>query len=450
MKKPMPAPQLPDMAGWLTNPRFLELFARADVSVAEQPYLHWDELRYRKPPSGLSHEEWWLVTKLARQSMRRFLPLVDKDGNAFTYVLPDVILRESEFVSTHARGRISLSEQVTNPATRDRYLVSSLIEEAITSSQLEGASTTRKVAKDMIRSGRPPKDRSERMILNNYVAMRRIGDLRDHELTPELICEVHRIVTEGTLEDPDAAGRFQLPGEERVGVYDGQNNLLFGPPPAGELPERMAALCEFGNADDGGSYLPGVLRALTIHFMIGYNHPFEDGNGRTARALFYWSMLNRGYWLTEFLSLSRILKKAYAKYARSFLFTETDGGDLTYFYVYHLAALHRAVDDLNDYLARKAQEVRELRIRLAKDYGHFNSRQVALLTNALKNPDSIYSVKTHMTSHQTSMETARQDLVALVAEGLLEQDRVGQRHIYRPAVDLAQRIKVMGDQAVPL
>ena len=45
-----------------------------------------------------------------------------------------------------------------------RYLVNSLMEEAIRSSQLEGATTTRRVAKELLRSGREPKDRGERMI----------------------------------------------------------------------------------------------------------------------------------------------------------------------------------------------------------------------------------------------------------------------------------------------
>lgn len=44
--------------------------------------------------------------------------------------------------------------------------------------------------------------------------------------------------------------------------------------------------------------------------MIAYMHPFVDGNGRTARALFYWYMLKSGYWLTEYLSISRVIAKS--------------------------------------------------------------------------------------------------------------------------------------------
>jgi Fic family protein len=122
---------------------------------------------------------------------------------------PDEIFRLTEEISRRASGMIAVPEPVTNPATRDRYVVNSLIEEAITSSQLEGASTSRRVAKEMIRSGRNPKDRSERMILNNYNGMLRVGELRDKDLTPDLVCELHRIITEGTLDDPAAAGQVQ-------------------------------------------------------------------------------------------------------------------------------------------------------------------------------------------------------------------------------------------------
>ena len=258
----------------------------------------------------MTAEEWWFAIKVRRTSARRETGLADPFGAPFTYTLPDQVLREIEFVASTVSGQIALTEQVTNPATRDRYLVNSLIEESIRSSQLEGAATTRLVAKEMIRSGRPPRDKSERMIANNFAAMRHIGELRDEPLTPDLVCELHRIVTAGTLDDPDTAGRFQRPDEPRVGVYSGLDEPLYQPPDARLLPERVARLCDFANApaDAGPAYLPQVLRAITLHFMLGYEHPFLDGNGRTARALFYWSMLRHGYWLTEFLSISRILR----------------------------------------------------------------------------------------------------------------------------------------------
>ncbi len=136
--------------------------------------------------------------------------------------------------------------------------------------------------------------------------------------------ELHRILTEGTLDDPTAAGRLQRPDEERIAVVDATDgSLIHTPPPATELPARLQALCDFANQgeDESDSFIHPVVRAILLHFFLAYDHPFEDGNGRTARALFYWAMRTNGYWLAEYLSISRILREAPAQYSRAFLFT---------------------------------------------------------------------------------------------------------------------------------
>ncbi|MFD1536075.1 Fic family protein [Nonomuraea guangzhouensis] len=417
------------------------LWLLSAVDSAER-YLPWDEVRRRTPPAGLTHEQWWLGLKMARLGMRRDLPLVDAGGLSFTYALPDEVLRGVEALNRDLSGRIGIPEPVTDPLTRDRYLVSSLIEEAITSSQLEGAATTYLVAKDMLRSGRKPRTVDETMIRNNYVAMRRIGELRDEPLTPALICEIQRIVTEGTLRNPAAAGRFQLPGEERVVVADTYGEVLHTPPPAEQLPERVRRLCDFANGVSQAAYIPPVIRAIAVHFMLAYDHPFEDGNGRTARALFYWSMLNQDYWLTEFISISRILKNAPARYGRSFLHVEQDENDLTYFVLCQLGVLRRAVDDLHAYLGRKAEQAREVRASLARGRtGAFNGRQIALLTHAGSHPVAEYTVAGHAASHQVVLQTARTDLRDLEQRGLLTKVRRGRADAWIPADDLTSRLR---------
>ena len=444
MKLPMPPPSLPQLMAGTEPTRLVHIINSTNRSgLASTPYRPWDEVRYRKPPHDLTPEEWWLGTKLARRSLQREIPLVAVDGSAFRFAIPDEMLQMLERITRDASGQIAVSEQVTNPATRDRYLVSSLIEEAITSSQLEGAVTTHDVAKEMLRSGRPPRDRSERMIVNNFLAMQRIGDLRDEPLTPELICEIQRIVTDGTLRNPDAAGRFQTESDDRISVWETDGVLLHRPPPARLLPGRMQKLCAFANGELDESYMPAVIRALTVHFMVGYDHPFEDGNGRTARALFYWSMLNQGYWLTEFLAISRILKKAPSKYMRSFLHTEQDEGDLTYFYLYHLNVVARAIDDLHDYLGRKMAEIREFQKTLAATVGRFNHRETALLRHAISKPGAGYTILSHARSHKTSHETARQDLLHLASLGVLERTRQGHAYVFVPVPDVAERLRML-------
>jgi len=408
--------------------------------IPDPKYLHWDDVFHRTPPPGYTRDEWWVTLKIQRMPGQKRVPLRPVTGaTAFSFTLPDAVLEMLLRVDQQAAGRIATSDTVVNPATRDKYVMSSLIEEAITSSQLEGASTSRRVAKDMLRTGRAPKDRGEQMIANNFRAMQFVREYAAEPLTPDLVMAIQRIVTEETLDDPADAGQMQQPGDTRVRVWGDHDQVLHTPPPAEELPERMRAMCDFANGGGEGFVHP-VVRAVLLHFWLGYDHPFADGNGRTARILFYWSMLRSGYWLTEFISISRILREAPAKYARSFLLVETDDNDLTYFLMYHLQVVLRAIDDLMAYVERKTKEVRAAE-SIVKSAGRLNHRQLDLVSHALRNADASYTVESHRRSHNVAYETARSDLLDLVELGLLLQRKVGKAFRFTPVPDVEDRLR---------
>lgn len=444
MKPPLAPPPTYNLlrAATADGPERLEAILKADIRpTIDGKYRHWDTLRQLTPPKGLTPEEWWFGIKLARRNIWHTLPLTDAHGHRFVYCMPDPAYEMTHLIDRRASGEIAISEAVTSPEMRNRYLVSSLIEEAITSSQLEGASTSRVVAKEMLRSGRQPHDRSERMIYNNYRAMNTVRAWKDDALTPDRLLELHRIVTDGTLDNPDAAGRLQRPDEERVRVFDrATGEPRHVPPPAEQLPERLEAMCRFGNDQATEGFLHPVVRSILLHFWLAYDHPFEDGNGRTARALFYWSMLKHGYWLTEFLSISTLLNRAPGRYSRAFLYTETDDGDTTYFILNQLKIVCRSIEELHGYLGRKIREVRETE-RLLRQ-ADLNHRQLALLSHALRHPDAEYTFRSHQTSHGVVYQSARTDLLDLEHRGLLTRRRVGQRFLFRPATDLAARLPV--------
>ena len=409
-------------------------------------YLHWDRLRHLAPPDGLGHEEWWLGVKLSRRGQSRPLPLRDTGGRPFFFMLPDRVQEALHRIDSQLRGRIGVSERVATPDARDRFIIDSLIEEAITSSQLEGASTTRAAAKDMLRAGRRPRDRSERMIHNNYRAMEAVRRTRSEALALPEVLRLHAMLTADTLDDPEAAGRIQRPGDERVRIVDHRDQrVLHTPPPAAELPERLAGMIRFANreADEDGGFLHPVIRAIVLHFWLAYDHPFEDGNGRTARALFYWSMLHHDYWMFEFISISRQLVQAPARYARAFLHTETDGNDLTYFIVHQIGVILRALDDLETWIERKIGETRAVE-RILKDSTSLNHRQLALLAHALRHPDAGYAIREHRTSHGVAYATARADLLRLAELGLLDRRRIGKKaSVFDTPPDLEARIRAL-------
>jgi Fic family protein len=407
-------------------------------------YRHWDILRHLEPPDGLTVEQWWLGLKLSRNATYQRLPFAAKDGEPFVHALPDIGQRMLYQIDRDASGSIKATQQVTSPQTRDTYLMASLVEEAITSSQLEGASTTRDVAKEMIKRGRAPRDRSERMILNNYRALQFIRQIREEPLTAGIVFELQRILTDGTLDEPDAAGRFRRPDEHIVVSDELDGSVLHDPPSAAELQSRMEAMCAFANAADADEpFIHPVVRSILLHFWLAYDHPFVDGNGRTARALFYWSMARRGYWLTEFLSISRILKHAPGRYNRAFLYTETDDNDATYFILFQLRVIVRAIEELHEYLARKASEMEETARLIRRSHAireRLNHRQLALLSHAMKNPGREYTIESHRSSHNVSYGTGRTDLLDLAKHGLLTAQKSGRTFTFVAPTDLRTRL----------
>lgn len=448
MHLPLSPPSLQDLLTGMDPEGVVAIFATGDPAspVVNGRYLHWDEIRHRPPPTGLSHEQWWLRLKIARQSQYKELPLLDKHGEPFVLCTPEQAQIDLHHIDRDATGHIVLSQTITT-GHRDRYLMRSLIEEAITSSQLEGASTTRRVAERMLREGRRPRDASEKMIFNNFRAMEIIRERRDDPITPESILELHRAVTEGTLDNPDEAGRLRT--DDEVCVRDRQDNtLLHQPPTWRELPERLERLCAFANIGaDATPFVHPVLRAILLHFMMGYDHPFADGNGRTARALFYWSMAKSGYWLTEFISISEFLRRAPSRYVKAYLYTETDGNDVTYFALHQLATMRKAIQALMDYLERSHEEQRQTEQLLARSASlrsRLNHRQIALLTHALKHPGDEYRVDSHQRTHGVVYQTARADLLDLETLGLLAKTQIGKAYIFEAPANLQDRIMQLG------
>jgi Fic family protein len=415
---------------------FMEYSHRQNLKPGR--YLHWEDFRHRVADmDGLTKEEQWAAIRMSRALRSQPIPLEDTQRQPFTFFLTPQAFGLLHEIDLHCGAGPSGSAIMREEASGHEF--DSLMEESLTSSVLEGAVVTRSEAREMIRLQRQPATEHERMVLNNYRTMRLLGGLKEKPLTPELILAIHREVTAGTLKNPAHEGAFRAT-EDKVRVEDEESGEVFHTPPdAALLEKRMKVLCDFANGGGTTAFLHPVIRAILLHFWIAYDHPFVDGNGRTARALFYWSMLRNGYWLAEYVSISHEILKAPKQYYRAFLHTETDGNDLNYFLLHQLEIIRASIESLKESLRAKHQEAEALRRNLGAGTD-FNHRQIALLKHALKHPFAAYTVFGHQTSHGTSNQTAMNDLAQLENRGLILKQKIGKAFVFSPAADLAARI----------
>lgn len=431
MRKPESPPNTVDLykepATWEAFKQEGEVRRYAEVArLIETRYHHWKQVRFLARSHDLDPKALWLMVKMSRQPSYRTLPLTGFGGVPLKYNSPDVLQEELMHIDQQLAGRFTSSdEHPISAAHQEKFIISALREEAIASSMLEGAATTRRDAKDMLVSGRKPRTVGERMVVNNYQAISFIRQHRNEPLTPEFLLEVQSILTDKTLENKDECGRFRN-DDDIVNVVDRDGEILHTPPPANELKGRLNALCNFANGTTEIGFVHPVIRASVLHFQIGFDHPFCDGNGRSARALFYWAMLKAGYWLFEYLPISRLIYASPSKYGMAYLYSETDDFDVTYFLAYKARVIRQARKELSQYIARKQTEMAEAR-KIFESDRMLNHRQRDVVVRMMRHADNALTIQEHQARHNISYATARSDLLDLVQWEYLAKFQVGNR-----------------------
>lgn len=396
------------------------------------PYSHWEKIKYWSLPKGVSNIELWLLIKSTRQGViqNRSSVVKDEKGNFFTWIswLP----RLEEFLhemDMKLGGNLFMSGKEVSDDLQHRLLSRGIMEEAIASSQLEGAHTSRKAAKQILLEGTKPKNKDERMIVNNYQAIRLIEtDLKDKKLNEESLFSLHRILTKDTLKESET-GRYRNDKDDIVVADNTYKNEVYHIPPKEVFVKReIKRFIAYANNELQEVFIHPVIKAIILHFWFGYLHPFVDGNGRMARALFYWFLLREKYWAFSYLPLSKVIKNSPAQYRDAYIYTEQDDNDLTYFIEYNINKIDQAMKEFELYADKKWKENARM-ARLARDKYQLNERQIQLLRYYYKNKDVTTSITTHMKVYATSRMTAMKDLKELQTLGFITSKKSG-RSVY--------------------
>jgi Fic family protein len=390
------------------------------IKTINNKYLYWDKVKYQTKSDDFSPIDLWTAIKLTRNLDYKHL----KFGKyKFSFSQTDYIQKILHEFDLNIGGNLG-AQKIIPEQEKDKYLVSSIMEEAIASSQIEGAVTTRKKAKEMLRKNDKPRSKSEQMILNNYRTIQTIVEWKSQPLTIELLLHIHKLISNNTLDDKNDEGTFRTSNDIYV-VNHIESEIVHTPPDFKEIPTLIEEVCNFFNNDKPDFFIHPVIKGIILHFLIGYIHPFVDGNGRTARTLFYWYLLSKGYWLTEYLSISRLIVKSKNQYESAYLYTENDENDLTYFINYNLKTMDKAYDALRAYIQRKIDEKKY--ITNFQKIQFINNRQAEILKWFYDEPHLLLTVKEVENRLRVSNQTARTDLQQLIQYGYVELIQINKK-----------------------
>jgi len=408
------------------------------MQLTSQPYyIYWDKFKYKKISEQYKPEELWLAIKTTRRIQSKKSVIKAERGEHFSMFNLPILDEFFHEVDLNTGGNLFAAVKDIDEKSKFRFISRGVVEEAIASSQLEGANTTRQLAKQFLREGRKPKNEAEHMILNNYNAMAAIEqEYKNRALDRNMLFELHSTIVKNTV-PKEEQGRFRT-DDDGIVVSD-ENFIYHIPPKIAFVEAEIERLIEFANDKmTTADFIHPILKAIKIHFWIGYLHPFTNGNGRLARLLFYWYLLRKGYWAFAYLPISTIIKRSPIQYRKAYVYSEQDDLDLTYFIDYHIRKIKLAVKDFQMYLKRKSIENKRMN-GLAKKTYHLNDRQIQLLQYYYENKEEYTSPKMHMKIYQISKKTAINDLKELAHLGFVVSQKV-RRNTYYYATEKIQEL----------
>ena len=227
--------------------------------------------------------------------------------------------------------------------------------EAVGTTRIEGAEFTQREQDEALApdaSMRTDLTRSQRQLRAANAAYRWVRSQPSvRPTTPELVLDIHRRMVTGCDDDHCEPGTLRRSG---ANVTFG-NPVCRGAEGGDELAAAFGALCRAFSAEFRGH--DPIIQAMAAHYHIGAMHPFDDGNGRTARALEAFMLRKAGVNDMVMVSLSNYYYEHMDEYLATLSESRSRGHDLTPFLKFALPAVAERCDALAEEIATHNKRV---------------------------------------------------------------------------------------------
>ena len=313
-------------------------------------------------------------------------------------------------------------------------IVELMSDEALKTSEIEGEYLDRESLQSSIRKNLGLNAPTKKVTPAEAGISEMMVDLYQHfetPLTEELLFEWHRLLCSGRR-DLDVVGGYRTHDDPMQIVSNrfGDNRVFFEAPPSATMPSEMNRFFSWYRATSpgGSKTLLPLARAGIAHFYFLNIHPFEDGNGRIARAISE-KALSEDAGQASLISLSTIIEAEKKDYYAS-LGAHNHTCELTDWLIY----FSRIILDAQS----RTLEIVEFLIEKTKFYDRYqpmmNERQQKVVSRLFSAGPTGFagglSAKNYMTISKTSSSTATRDLQGLVSKGILKMtgERKGTRY----------------------
>src|SRR5216684_306732 len=208
---------------------------------------------------------------------------------------------------------------------------------------------------------------------------------------------------------------------EVVSGQMGRERLHFEAPAAARLEREMQNFLDWFNT--GPSHDP-VLKAAFAHFWFVTIHPFDDGNGRIARAIADMALARADNTSQRFYSMSAQIRQERAVYYKTLEYVQKGTLDITPWVQWFLACLGRAIEGSQTTLASVLNKARYWE---TAGSASLNDRQRRVFNRLLDNFEGKLTTSKYAKLAKCSQDTALRDILQLVEQGILARNPEGGR-----------------------
>lgn len=431
----------------LRDPAFTEI-----AHDAVRDHLSWNELAQRPVPDDMdSGQVWELLSAMRRYGSTEF-PIPTRSGERFWYTITVEGRHCLRSIERYCRSDSRLHQMVQH-RTGHRFLIDALIHESIATCQIDFVEPDPAELERMLHSGLVPESAEGRLVKNTYEMMRGLPSLGKEDFSPELIIHLY----ERTIRGVDTsrlvrtgAGLRAVPSvfEAMIRARGSERHSRKGHRAGGFDIESLQRICDFANGKTGDPRESVAAKGYMLLAAMGYWRPLPDFNATVARHMLRLLSVRRDFPVLAYLPTSVMMRRWAAGDLGSHRvrFRSIDPGvptgngiDGTAEILTHLQLTVAAIDELlrRIHFAKREDEALSKTLR---DAARFNYRQRALLTEALRRPESEFTLREHRLKYQTVYSTARADLLELEELGYLRKHTRGQAFVFRASPDLRQKL----------